>query len=183
MLRMVQSELEIYVKGNSAGLVGEPKGKPKAVYKFSRQLTCSPIDDPKNPLGRYAFELNDPKGGKLELGCESEEERQTWTAAFKRAVDGFKGSPAAEEALKKAQNLQVTVTGAAATTEPDYDVSKLSPVARQQLDKIESLFETGLLTKLEMDQLKPSIIQQDRETYGTNAYRPDQEEYDHFPSN
>jgi len=184
MLRMVQSELEIYVKGNSAGMVGEPKGKPKAVWKFTRQLTCSPIDDAKNPLGKYVFELSDPKSGKLQLGCESEGERQEWAAAFKRAAEGFKASAAADEALKKANALQITA-GVGAEQPGEYDnidISKLSPEAQEQIAKIESLYETGLLTKLEMDQLKPIIIAQDRETNG-GSVRQDQEEYDHFPTN
>ena len=153
MLRMIQSDLQIYVTSNAAGLDGEPKGSPKAVYKFSRQLTCIPIDDPKHPLGAYAFELSDPRSGKLELGCDSEEERQKWITAFKHAADGFKASSTAEEALKKAQDLQVTKA----------DI-ELSSEAREQLVKIESLFETGLLSRLEMDQLKPIFMQPSRNT-------------------
>lgn len=180
MLRMVARELEIYPKSNSTGLVGEPKGKPKAVYKFTTGVSFTPMDEPKNPLGNYAFELSDPKGGKLQLGCENDSERQEWAAAFKRAASGFKVSPGADDALKKAKDLVVTATGGdAGDDDANFDVSKLPAEAQEQLAKIESLYETGLLTKMEMDQLKPIIIAQGREAMQA---RPDQEEYDSFPN-
>ena len=80
MLRMVSNELEIYIKGSSSGLVGEPKGKPKSSWKFCRGLSCTPVDDPKNPLGQFVLELEDRIQGKLQLGCGSEAEE--WAAAF-----------------------------------------------------------------------------------------------------
>ena len=72
VLRMVQSELEIYSRGNSEGLIdGEPIGKPLTVFKLSRQLKISlQVDNNvKSPLlGKFFFELEDPKSGKLTLG-------------------------------------------------------------------------------------------------------------------
>ncbi|HYE72208.1 MAG TPA: toll/interleukin-1 receptor domain-containing protein, partial [Blastocatellia bacterium] len=56
MISMVQSKLEIYEKGNSAGTAGEPVGKPRSVWNFSREVTCTPINDAKNPLGQYFIE-------------------------------------------------------------------------------------------------------------------------------
>ena len=179
MLRMVQNELEIYPKGNSTGLVGEPKGKPKSVYKFSKQLKCNFVDDAKNPLGKHVISLEDPQAGKLELGCKDEPEREEWIAAFQRCIDGFHASPSAEDALKKAKALEVVVPAGGDVDDAHFDVSKLPPEAQEQLAKIESLYETGLLTKVEMDQLRPIIIAQGREAMAAN---PDQEEYDSFPS-
>ena len=45
MLNMLSDELEIYVKANQTGLVGEPTGKPRSVWKYSRNMRCIPDDD------------------------------------------------------------------------------------------------------------------------------------------
>ncbi|KAH9260285.1 hypothetical protein BASA81_001455 [Batrachochytrium salamandrivorans] len=182
MLKMVGFELEVYQKAASNGLVGEPKGKPYKSFKFSKQqLTCRTLpEDKKLPLGGFMFEVADVKNGAVQLGAASEAERREWMDAIARAQKGFVASSHLTNNLKDAQALQVVGAGGAyeASPEDDFDVTTLPLEAQEQIAKIESLYETGLLTKEEMDQLRPIIIQQGKEQMATT----EDEEYDVFPT-
>jgi len=185
MVKMVRSEMEIYVKGNSTGTVGEPKGKPKAVFKLSKGLKVSPLDDVKG-APKYLLELSDPASGVLQLGCATAKDREDWAEAIRKCVEGFKVSAAAQAELDKANALVVHAAihgGEEVPVHDDYedlDISKLPIQAQEQLSKIDSLLETGLLSKEEVDQLRPVILAQAKEMMSTMGNQ-NQDGYDTFP--
>ena len=167
MLKMIASELEVYDRANSTGLVGEPKGKPKARFHLTRQkATAAAHTDAKLAKGsgtEILLKLTDPKDGELVLACKDAAERDAWLASISSCLAGFQASPAAAEALEKAKALKVEsaeVLAAFAAGTEQLDYSKLPIAAQEQLQKIDSLLETGLLSKEEVDQLKPVILKQ-----------------------
>jgi hypothetical protein len=156
MLNMATSELEVYAKADSAGRVGQPKGRPREVLALPNRLQTTPLfDRGKSGGGRFVLELKDPSSGTvLQLGCKSETERNEWAAAITRCAEGFKPSTAAQKALDEAKALVVQATTHGSTL---GDISSLPAAAQEQLVKIDSLLQVGLLSRAEVDQLLPVI--------------------------
>jgi len=100
------------------------------------------------------------------------------------STQGFKPSKEKQEAIEKANALVVHAAvhgGEEVPVHDDYDeldLSKLPIQAQEQLSKIDSLLETGLLSKEEVDQLRPVILAQAKELMATLS---NTEHYDTFP--
>jgi hypothetical protein len=188
MVKMVKCEIEFYLKASSNGLYGEPKNQPVSTFQLSKSDTIvSAFTDTKLTsagAGNFLFSIEDPHG-KLILGCQTENERMNWITSIKRANDGFIPSKESIAGLKAAQNLSTVPVVVASTNifsakkstnKPtnnpldDVDISTLPAATQEQLGKISSLLETGLLTQAEYDQLLPVILQQAKEQVKDDEY-------------